>query len=42
MKSALELKGLKAMEDVIGKDLNTDFHEAITNIPSPSEDMRGK
>ena len=30
------------MEDVIGKDLNTDFHEAITNIPSPSEDMRGK
>lgn len=42
MKSALELKGLKAMEDVIGKDLNTDFHEAITNIPYPSEDMRGK
>ena len=42
MKSALELKGLKAMEDVIGKDLNTDYHEAITNIPSPSEDMRGK
>lgn len=42
MKSALELKGLKAMEDVIGKDLNTDFHEAITNIPSPSEDMKGK
>ena len=42
MKSALELKGLKAMEDVIGKDLNTDFHEAITNIPSPSEEMKGK
>ena len=42
MKSALELKGLKAMEDVIGKDLNTDFHEAVTNIPSPSEEMRGK
>ena len=42
MKSSLEQKGLKAMEDIIGQELNTDFHEAITNIPSPSEDMKGK
>jgi len=42
MKSSLEQKGLKAMEDVIGQELNTDFHEAITNIPAPSEDMKGK
>lgn len=42
MKSTLEQKGLKAMEDVIGKELNTDFHEAITNIPAPSEDLKGK
>ena len=42
MKSSLELKGLKAMDDAIGQELNTDFHEAITKIPAPSEDMRGK
>ena len=42
MKSSLELKGLKAMDDAIGQELNTDFHEAITKISAPSEDMRGK
>ena len=42
MKSSLEQKGLKAMDDAIGQELNTDFHEAITKIPAPSEDMRGK
>lgn len=42
MKAALEQKGLKAMEDAVGQELNTDFHEAITNIPAPSEDMKGK
>ena len=42
MKSSLEQKGLKAMEDSIGKELNTDFHEAITNIPAPNDNMKGK
>ena len=42
MKSSLEQKGLKAMEDTIGQELNTDFHEDITNIPAPSDDMKGK
>ena len=42
MKSSLELKGLNAMEDAIGKELNTDFHEAITNIPAENENMKGK
>tara|TARA_B100000609_G_C17143066_1_gene396635 strand:+ start:308 stop:835 length:528 start_codon:yes stop_codon:yes gene_type:complete len=42
MKSSLELKGLKVMEDAIGQELNTDFHEAITKIPAPSEEMKGK
>ena len=42
LKSILETKGLKAMEDPIGQDLNTDYHEAITNIPAPSDDMKGK
>ena len=42
LKSILETKGLKAMEDSIGKKLNTDYHEAITNIPASSDDMKGK
>ena len=42
LKSILETKGLKAMEDPKGQELNTDYHEAITNIPAPSDDMKGK
>ena len=42
LKSILETKGLKAMEDPVGQELNTDYHEAITNIPAPSNDMKGK
>lgn len=42
MKSTLESKGLKAMDDPIGSELNTDYHEAITNIPAPQDDMKGK
>jgi molecular chaperone GrpE len=40
--SILESKGLKAIDNPIGTELNTDFHEAITNVPAPSEDMKGK
>lgn len=42
MKNTLESKGLKAMDNPIGLELNTDYHEAITNIPAPSDDMKGK
>ena len=42
LKAELDKKGLKEIEDPIGKALDTDFHEAITNIPAPSEDMKGK
>ena len=42
LKSELEKKGLKEMEDSKGKVLDTEFHEAITNIPAPKEDMKGK
>ncbi len=42
LKSELEKKGLKEMEDPKGKVLDTEFHEAITNIPAPKEDMKGK
>lgn len=37
----LERKGLKPM-DSIGKDFDVDHHEAITEIPAPSDDMKGK
>ena len=42
LQSELEKKGLKAMEGSIGKDLDTDFHEAITNIPAPTDADKGK
>lgn len=38
----LDQKGLKAMESSIGNAFNTDFHEAITQIPAPSKKMVGK
>jgi molecular chaperone GrpE len=38
----LEMKGLKVMEDLVGKPLNADTQEAITNVPSPNEEMKGK
>jgi molecular chaperone GrpE len=37
----LATKGLKAMES-IGEPFNADFHEAVTEIPAPSEDLKGK
>ncbi len=41
LRSTLEQKGLKGMESV-GTDFNPDFHEAITEIPAPSENLVGK
>jgi len=37
----LESKGLKPM-DAIGKDFNTDHHEAITQIPAPKKKQKGQ
>ena len=42
LKTELEKKGLNEMKDTIGKKLDTDFHEAITNIPAPSKKEKGK
>ena len=42
LESELNKKGLTAMEDPIGKELDTDFHEAITNIPPPTNADKGK
>ncbi len=41
LKSILQTKGLKPMES-LGKDFDPDFHEAITKIPAPADDMKGK
>ncbi|WP_276499124.1 nucleotide exchange factor GrpE [Pontibacter litorisediminis] len=35
-------KGLKAMETKAGDDFDSDFHEAVTQIPAPSEELKGK
>ena len=42
LKAELEKKGLKEIENPIGKTLDTDFHEAITNIPTENEKDKGK
>lgn len=39
--ATLESKGLKAIQS-IGNPFNVDVHEAITSIPAPSEDLKGK
>jgi len=41
LKSLLIAKGLKPME-TINKDFNPDIHEAITEIPAPTEEQKGK
>lgn len=41
MKRSLESQGLKEMESN-GAAFNPDLHEAITQIPAPSEDLKGK
>ncbi|KAA8485079.1 nucleotide exchange factor GrpE [Arcticibacter tournemirensis] len=41
LKNILVQKGLKEMES-IGSAFDADLHEAITNIPAPSDEMKGK
>jgi molecular chaperone GrpE len=41
LRNLLHSKGLKPMES-IGQPFNADLHEAVTEIPVPSEDMKGK
>ena len=40
--STLEQKGLEFIEVKAGDVFNADDHEAITQIPAPSDDMKGK
>lgn len=41
LKTITQKQGLKEMES-IGQEFDSELHEAITNIPAPSEDMIGK
>jgi molecular chaperone GrpE len=40
-RSLLAQKGLEVIPS-LGEPFNVDFHDALTNIPAPSEDMKGK
>ena len=42
LRKTLEQKGLQEMESTVGQPLDTDFHEAITQIPAPEDDLKGK
>lgn len=41
LRSTLQAKGVKAMQ-TIGTDFNPDHHEAITEIPAPNDELKGK
>ena len=41
LRSTLQSRGLKSL-DSVGKDFDTDQHEAITEIPAPTPKMQGK
>ena len=38
----LEQKGLKVMEIAPGDDFDSEFHEAVAQIPAPEEKLKGK
>ncbi|MBX2842281.1 MAG: nucleotide exchange factor GrpE [Flammeovirgaceae bacterium] len=40
--STLDKQGLKEIENPQGKPLDTELHEAVTQFPAPSEDLKGK
>jgi molecular chaperone GrpE len=42
LKTTLQNQGLAEMENAVGKAFDTDVHEAVTNIPAPSEELKGK
>lgn len=41
MKNSLASRGLEEM-NAAGEDFNPDLHEAVTNIPAPSGELKGK
>lgn len=41
-RKSLERKGVKPMENKPGMDFDPDIHEAITKIPAPKDELKGK
>lgn len=41
LRNILQARGVKAME-TLHQDFNPDLHEAVTEIPAPTEDLKGK
>jgi molecular chaperone GrpE len=41
LQSVLNSKGLESFEPT-GEDFDSELHDAITEVPAPSEDMKGK
>jgi len=42
LNTILSQKGVTVMEVGAGSDFDTDLHEAITQIPAPSDELKGK
>lgn len=42
LKHVTQQKGLKPMAIHAGDDFDSDMHEAVTQIPAPSEELKGK
>lgn len=42
LRNTLKSKGLQEVEVAAGDTFNADHHEAVTQIPAPSDDMKGK
>ncbi|QCR24775.1 nucleotide exchange factor GrpE [Pontibacter sp. SGAir0037] len=42
LKNVTQQKGLQVMEISQGDDFNSDLHEAITQAPAPSDELKGK
>ena len=41
LRHSLQSRGLKPM-NAVNSDFNADLHEAISEIPAPSDDLKGK
>lgn len=42
LKHVTQQKGLKPMDIKAGADFDADMHEAVTQIPAPADDLKGK
>lgn len=42
LRETLKTKGLKQLEVASGEAFDAEFHQAITQIPAPTEEMKGK